>query len=223
MNKTPSEVYIPKEDRPLGAKPAKTLENQQLTVEEDKMTEATTFDEAEILVEVRDGDTTAFGTLVNAYQRRAYAVAYSFVGNREDALELAQDSFAKAYKAMHSFDTKLPFYPWLYRIIKNTCLNHLKKRKRRGEISLEYLGEAGHQIESGDVSPSRSAELDDLRKSLSAAMRRVSDEHREVLVLRHFQELSYSEIAECLDVPKGTVMSRLYSARRSLKKEIESP
>lgn len=196
---------------------------QKNRTNDDDMTNATTFDEAAVLVEARDGDRTAFGSLVRAYQRRAYAVAYSLVGNREDALELAQESFAKAYKAMHRFDTKLPFYPWLYRIIKNTCLNHLKKKKRRSEVSLDYLVDEGHQIRSDDISPERNAELDDLRKMISAAMVRLSDEHREILVLRHFQELSYTEIAECLNVPKGTVMSRLHAARRSLRKEIEEP
>ncbi|MDQ1256105.1 MAG: hypothetical protein QG656_701, partial [Candidatus Hydrogenedentes bacterium] len=92
MNKSADRVYIP-----------------------DEMTDAATFDEAAAVLDARAGDQAAFGALVTAYQRKAYAVAYSLVGNREDALELAQEAFASAYKAMRRFDATMPFYPWLYR------------------------------------------------------------------------------------------------------------
>lgn len=183
--------------------------------------DATTFDEAAVILDALRGDRTAFGELVEAYQKRAYAVAYSFVGNREDALELAQEAFARAFKAMHRFDANMPFYPWLYRIVRNTCLNHLKKKKRRGETSLDSLHEAGYDVPTSCGDPERAVVLDDLRRAIAAAMGQLSPEHREILTLRHFQDLSYAEIAACLGVPQGTVMSRLHAARRALKKRLE--
>ena len=179
--------------------------------------DATTFDEAATLLDAKKGDRAAFGELVRMYQRRAYAVAYGFVGNRDDALELAQESFARAYKAMPRFQAGLPFYPWLYRIIKNTCLNHLKRKRRHGETSLEGLMESGYDLAGSLSDPVRDAELGDLRQSIATAMQRLSEEHREILLLRHFQDLSYAEIAQCLGVPKGTVMSRLHAARGRLR------
>ncbi len=179
-------------------------------------------DEQTIILEAQRGDRAAFGELVKTYQKRAYAAAYGFVGNREDALELAQDSFVKAYRAMSRFDTSLPFYPWLYRIVKNTCLNHIKKRNRRGESSLERLGESGVQFSDNRKGADQSVTLGELRHDIAAALDFLSAEHREIITLRHVHEHSYSEIAECLGVPAGTVMSRLHAARRNLRKTLEA-
>lgn len=181
----------------------------------------TTFDESAALCQARKGDQAAFDTLVRVYQRKAYAIAYGFVGNREDAIELAQEAFARAYKAIHRFDTEMPFYPWLYRIIKNACLNHLKKKKRRGEVSLTALAEGGYEIVDAGSDPARDAELNELRGAIVRAIGRLSPKHREILVLRHIEELSYAEIAACLGIPAGTVMSRLHAARVSLRNLLE--
>ncbi|NIA15769.1 MAG: sigma-70 family RNA polymerase sigma factor [Nitrospiraceae bacterium] len=183
--------------------------------------DATTFDEAAAVLEARNGSRVAFEALVKAYQRRAYAIAYGFVGNREDALDLAQEAFARAYRAMDRFDTKMPFYPWFYRIVRNACLTHLKKKKRHGEVSLTALVASGYQVTDGEARPAQAAELEELRREIAGALEGLTPEHREIIVLRHLQELSYSEIAACLGIPKGTVMSRLYSARRSLRSVLE--
>ncbi|MFP6581458.1 MAG: sigma-70 family RNA polymerase sigma factor [Candidatus Hydrogenedentota bacterium] len=167
------------------------------------------------------GDRTAFGRLVTAYQRRAYAVAYGFVGNREDALEMAQDSFVKAYKAIKRFDLRMPFYPWLYRIVKNTCLNHIKKRNRRGESSLDKMMASGRDFPSNRRGPDAKAIIVELRGAIRDALEKISDQHREIILLRHIHEKSYAEIAECLEIPHGTVMSRLHGARKSLRKVME--
>ncbi len=177
----------------------------------------TVFDERAAILDAQRGDNVAFGQLVKNYQQMAYATAYGFVRNREDALELAQDSFVKAYRAMERFDPSMPFYPWLYRIVKNTCLNHIKKRQRRGETSLDGLRDAGVQFGSRGGGPDDGARLSEIRAELSMALERLQDDHREIIVLRHIHELSYSEIAECLDIPKGTVMSRLHTARRNMR------
>lgn len=182
--------------------------------------DATTFDEAAAILEAQQGNREAFGSLVKAYQRRAYYIAYGYVRNREDAIDLAQESFARAYRAMERFDTDMPFYPWLYRIVKNTCLNHIKKKKRRGETSLDRLMESGYDASAGNTTPETTATLRETRDGILEAMERLSDDHREILILRHFQELSYAEIAQCLGVPQGTVMSRLHGARKRLRDEL---
>ena len=182
----------------------------------------TTPDETTVLVQARQGDRAAFGELVKLYQKRAYAIAYSFVGNREDALEIAQDAFVKAYKAMSRFDTDLPFFPWLYRIVRNTSLNHIKKRNRRGETSLDGLMDSGVDFASKHRGPEAKAALGELRDRISLSMQRISEPQREILTLRHVHELSYNEIAECLDIPRGTVMSRLHGARQSLRRVMEA-
>ena len=187
------------------------------------MTTLTTCEEEiSILIGAQQGDRAAFGKIVKTYQKKAYAIAYGFVGNREDALEMAQEAFAKAYKAIARFDTDLPFYPWLYRIVKNTCLNHIKKRKRRGETSLEGLMESGYDPPSPNHTPDRHAELADIQRSIVEGLGELSEGHREIITLRHLHELSYTEISDCLDIPKGTVMSRLYAARRRLRVVMES-
>jgi RNA polymerase sigma-70 factor, ECF subfamily len=187
-----------------------------------EMVEATAWNEAAVVGEACLGDRKAFGALVRRYQRQAYAVAYGFVGNREDALELAQEAFARAYKAMDRFDATLPFYPWLYRILKNTCLNHLKRRRRRGEISLDGMHERGFDVASGTAGADKHLHHLDLRAQLGAALTALPLEHREILTLRHFQELSYREIAQCLNIPEGTVMSRLHAARKNLRRLLET-
>lgn len=181
----------------------------------------TQFDETAAIRASAKGDRAAFGRLVRAYQRRAYAAAYGFVGNREDALELAQESFARAFRAMPRFKDEMPFYPWLYRIIRNLSLNHLKKKRRHGEQSLDELVESGFDARDDGLEPDSAAELGDLRDAVRQAMDRLSPEHREILKLRHFLELSYAEIAQCLGVPEGTVMSRLHAARKGLRAVIE--
>lgn len=179
------------------------------------------FDEIAAIRASAKGDRAAFGRLVRAYQRRAYAAAYGFAANREDALDLAQESFARAFRAMPRFKPEMPFYPWLYRIIRNLSLNHLKKKRRHGEQSLDELVEGGFDARDDAMGPGATAELGDLREAIRQAMDRLGPEHREILRLRHFLEMSYSEIAQCLGVPEGTVMSRLHAARKGLRAIVE--
>jgi RNA polymerase sigma-70 factor (ECF subfamily) len=177
-------------------------------------------DETAILHQAIGGNPAAFESLVRTYQKKAYIVAYGFVGNREDAVDLAQESFARAFKALDRFDESLPFYPWLHRIVRNVCLNFLRKKRRHGEISLNDMVDKGYDPPD-DETPDRTAELGELSKAISAAMFQLPHDQREILVLRHLQEMSYSEIATCLGIPQGTVMSRLHSARINLRGLLE--
>jgi RNA polymerase sigma-70 factor (ECF subfamily) len=177
--------------------------------------------ETALVMAARKGDRAAFGKLVRQHQRRAYAAAYSIVGNSDDALEIAQEAFVRAYRAIERFDPAMPFYPWLYRIVRNICLNHLRRRNRRSEVSLQDLMESGYDAQEDGRNPEEMAELDDLKRSIREAMARLSPEHQEILRLRHFLELSYAEIAHCLEIPQGTVMSRLHAARKGLREVLE--
>ncbi len=186
------------------------------------MIEQSTYDEREIISAAALGDRRAFGTLVRLYQRRAYAAAYTLVGNRDDALELSQDAFVKAFRAMKRFDVNMPFYPWLHRIIRNTSLNHLKKKKRRGESSLDSMMESGFDARDPKRTPLDMANRSELALHIEHAMSQLSPEQQEILRLRHFMELSYGEIAASLEIPQGTVMSRLHSARKKLRSILET-
>lgn len=178
-------------------------------------------DERSVIARAKRGDRAAFGELVRAHQRRAYAAAYAIVGNRDEAVDLAQDAFVRAYRAMGRFDANMPFYPWLHKIVRNLCLNHLKRRGRRGETSLDALVEQGFDVQEPGDDPLEAAEAGDLREQIRAAMAELSPAQAEILRLRHMVELSYTEIAECLGVPIGTVMSRLHAARKALRAALE--
>ena len=180
-------------------------------------------DERDVLSRAKRGDKAAFGTLVSQYQRRAYAAAYALVGNRDDAIDLAQDAFVRAYRAMERFDPRMPFYPWLHRIVRNTCLNHLKRRNRRGETSLDAMMEDGFDARENGHDPHEAALAADQRRAILIAMAGLTAQQQEILRLRHMVELSYTEIAQCLGIPVGTVMSRLHGARKALKEALETP
>jgi RNA polymerase sigma-70 factor (ECF subfamily) len=164
----------------------------------------------------KKGDTAAFDKIVRATMRRAYAVALGIVGNAEDAWDLSQEAYMAAHRARKSFDADRPFFPWFYRVLRNRCLNYVKKRARRMEISLDVLEErAGGG--SADELLLRKERIEAVWKAIQA----LSPEHREIIVLRNFQELSYEEISDILCIPEGTVMSRLYYARRALLEALE--
>jgi RNA polymerase sigma-70 factor (ECF subfamily) len=171
----------------------------------------------------RRGDTEAFGELVERYKRRAYYAALGLVGSHEDALDLSQEAFARAFRARRRLDPERPFYAWLYQILRRLCFNHyrdLRTRRRRLEQATPWLvtQAAGRAAEA---SPVRRIELEELRDRVRDAIEELSEFEREVLVLREFEGLKYREIADLLGIPIGTVMSRLYTARRHLAQVLE--
>ncbi len=167
-------------------------------------------DEALLLQRSRSGDRDAFGTIVEIYMKRAFAIAYRLVGNREDALELSQDAFVRAYRAIKRFDVSRPFYPWFHRILRNVCYRFLSRRARRKESMLPE-GLASERFDPRDL-----AETSETKARVWAALGELKPEHRELIVLKDLQGLKYREIAEILGIPDGTVMSRLHAARKAL-------
>ena len=176
-----------------------------------------------LVVRVQRGERAAFGELVGRYMQRAYYSALGLVGNHDDALDLSQEAFARAFGARARIDPERPFFPWLYRIIRRLCFNHTRDQQSR-RLKLEKAGGwlADTTMGRRPLRPDQAVERAELREQVGAAIGRLPARERETLVLREFVELRYREIAELLGIPTGTVMSRLYRARRSLAREIEA-
>jgi RNA polymerase sigma-70 factor (ECF subfamily) len=178
-------------------------------------------EEKEIIRLVQNGESGHFEELVNAYKQKAYYVALGFVGNHEDALDLSQDAFVKAFKAIKTFDLNSPFFPWFYKIIKNHCLNYIKKNQRVRNDSMEELEEETYaQFEDTRLIPRDDYKATETRDILWKAIQRLKYDFREIIVMKHFHNHSYKEIADALNIPIGTVMSRLFNARQELRQKM---
>ena len=179
--------------------------------------------EEDVLVRAaRRGDLNAYDELVKRYQERIYATIYHMTSNHEDANDLAQESFIKAFQALKSFKGGSSFYTWLYRIAVNKTINFLKQRKNRTHMSLNDLDfNAEHDPDLmaliSDKTPRREAGLTELQEKLNAALLKLSKPHRLVVVLHDVQGLSHEEIALVVGCNIGTVRSRLFYARQQLQ------
>ena len=168
---------------------------------------------------VRRGDARAFGELVDALMKPAYFHALALLGRHEDAADTAQQAFIRAWDARGTLDPVRPFYPWFYTILKRLCLNAIRDRDRGRETVLSML--------PGWIEPAvgEDASTDVLRaeqsRMLQDALARLSADDREIIALKDLSGYAYREIAELLQIPPGTVMSRLYTARKRLKTEME--
>lgn len=171
----------------------------------------------EALIErAKAGDQLAYSELVDLYLRRVYRAAYSVVRNVEDASDVAQETFVRAFRSLDRFDPNRPFYPWLYRIARNLCIN-LVTRRRDPEQSIDD----SFGVVAEEPNPEQRAIRRELAEEVRNAVDRLPEIYRQIIELQHFQECSYAEIAEILGIPMGTVMSRLYHARRRLREMLE--
>src|SRR6266704_2330296 len=168
------------------------------------------------------GHLEAYDELVRRYQERIYATIYHMTSNHEDANDLAQETFIKAYQALRSFKGDSSFYTWIYRIAVNKSINFLKQRKHRAHMSLNDLDfNAEHDPDLvaliSDKTPRRDINLAELQEKLNAAMQKLSEPHRLVVTLHDVQGASHEEIAKIMDCNIGTVRSRLFYARQQLQ------
>ncbi len=175
-----------------------------------------------LMLAAKQGDRQAFDALVETLRGRAFHVARSLVGSREDALDLSQEAFLKVFRARETFREGEPFLPWFHRILRNTCFSFLRQRGRLKKLSLSAGAEDEGDWELADEGPAPDANLeaDERARAFRVALGRLSAKDREILVLRHFEELTYRELAEALGIPEGTVMSRLFHARRRLRERL---
>ena len=174
-----------------------------------------------LVLRAQEGEQSAFGELIGRYMQRAYYAALGLVGSHDDALDLSQEAFARAFKARATIDPERPFFPWLYQIIRRLCFNHTRDTSSRRK-KLERVGSwlSDTTMGRGPDGPDRALDRTELREQVARAIDGLQPREREVLVLREFEGLRYREIAETVGIPIGTVMSRLYAARRSLAREL---
>jgi len=185
-------------------------------------TEAPGTNDMELVSQARRGDMAAYDELVKRYQERIYATMYHMTSNHEDANDLAQESFIKAYQALKSFKGDSSFYTWIYRIAVNKAINFIKQRRNRVNMSLNDLDAQAENDPDlvaliSHKTPRRDAGLTELQEKLNAAILKLSEQHRAVVVLHDIQGLPHEEIADAMGCNVGTVRSRLFYARQQLQ------
>jgi RNA polymerase sigma-70 factor (ECF subfamily) len=179
-------------------------------------------DESGLIRRTKQGDLNAYDELVRRYQERIYATIYHMTANHEDANDLAQETFIKAYQAFPSFKGDSSFFTWLYRIAINKTINFLKQRRNKNNLSLNDLDfNAEHDpvlvALVSDRTPRRDVHLAELQEKLNTAMLQLSETHRLVVTLHDVQGLAHEEIARIMGCNVGTVRSRLFYARQQLQ------
>ena len=192
----------------------------------------TSPDDRSLVARARNGEHAAFEELFRRHQRRVYVVARNILRNDEDAFDIVQEAFIKAYRSLPRFKGESSFYTWLYRITTNLCIDHgrrAKKRKARSfedeRTNIEAGGDPEARAAAGlhvVVGPDEAVARKEIRTAFREALDELPEIHRTVIVLRELQGMSYAEMAEALDVPKGTIMSRLHHARRKLRDALEA-
>jgi len=180
----------------------------------------------DLVQRVQAGDTAAFRTLFDKYHRRAFAVAMGVVKNEDDALDAVQEAFVKVHKNIHKFQGSSSFYTWLYRIVMNVSIDHVRRTSRRKNLDFderalheesEVAGDGALVPSVTNANPGKAALRRELGGAIQAALQELPEHHRAVIILREIEGMSYEEMAEALEVPKGTVMSRLFHARKKMQ------
>ncbi len=172
--------------------------------------------EEALVARAKAGDQYACSQIVRLYLRRVYRAAYAVVRNMDDAADIAQETFIRAFRNLDRFQADRPLYPWLYRIARNLSINHVTRRRTTDQPIDDAEPASG---------PDGEPEVRAIRKEIAADVRSavaaLPPMYREIIELQHFQECSYAEIAAILEIPMGTVMSRLYHARRRLREMLK--
>jgi len=180
----------------------------------------TSEEELKIIQDVAQGNKNAFEGLVLANQKNVYNLALKMLGNEEDALDISQEAFLKAYRQLEGFRGESRFSVWLYRLTYNLCIDFLRKKSKAKVISLTVQDDGGeeHDIEIPDVRnlPEDMAFRKELRKDIADSIGELGNKHREILVMREVTGMSYCEMADALNLSEGTVKSRLARARSTL-------
>jgi RNA polymerase sigma-70 factor (ECF subfamily) len=170
--------------------------------------------DAALVADCLRGDRGAMGSLVSHYQKPVFNAAYRMLGNAQDAADVTQSVFLKAFENLEKFDPKFKFFSWIYRIAINESVSTLKRRRATEEFASQHAPVAADSAQA----------LDDaaLSRHVQAVLMDLSEEQRVLIVLKHFSELSYAEISAVMDIPEKTVKSRLYSARQKMKQALDA-
>lgn len=184
-------------------------------------------DDLTLVQRARAGDQRAFKLLVERYQRKVYSVALGMVKDKEEARDVAQEAFVKVYKYLDHFKGDASFYTWLYRITVNICIDVLRKKGSKGDEHVEFdesvkldtaeagIGALGSRL---GTNPQKSVLRRELAERITSAMQDIPTAHRQILLLREVEGMSYEDLSRTLQIPKGTVMSRLFHARLKMQK-----
>lgn len=177
--------------------------------------------ERKLIERASGGDPSAFNLLMEAHERRMYAVALRMCGNREDAQDCLQEAMLRVYRAIGSFKGQSTFATWVYRITMNTCLDELRRKKNKQSTSLDSLLDMGWSPADEGNTPEKHALREETRKCLYGAIRELPEDMRAAVVLRDLQGLSYEEIAQALDINVGTIKSRISRGREKLREKLK--
>ena len=183
-------------------------------------------DDRDLVEAAKRGDREAFRTLFERYHRRAYALAFGVLRHPEDALDVVQDAFIKAHKYLDKFEGNSSFYTWLYRIVMNLAIDHLRKHRRVRPVELDEQKLDEGSTDEGLLpkllggNPGRALMDKEIRQRIDQALGELSDNHRAVLIMRELEGLSYEEMAQSMGCSKGTIMSRLFHARKNMQKRL---
>lgn len=183
-------------------------------------------DDRNLVDAARGGDRDAFRTLFERYHRRAYALALGIVRHPDDALDVVQDAFIKAYRYLDKFAGNSSFFTWLYRIVMNLAIDHIRKHRRVRPVALDEQRSLDETVEEGLLPtllgghPGRALMDKQIRQRIDMALDELSENHRTVLVMRELEGLSYEEMAKAMGCSKGTIMSRLFHARKNMQRRL---
>lgn len=184
-------------------------------------------DDHSLVQRARSGDERAFRLLVERYQKKVYAVALGMVKDREEAMDVVQEAFVKVHRSLESFKADATFYTWLYRITVNVCIDVIRRRGGSRSDTVEFDEHIAHDLTEANLggvssqlgnNPEKAVLQRELGEKIQAALEQIPEKHRAILLLRELDGLSYEELAQVLEIPKGTVMSRLFHARAKVQK-----
>jgi RNA polymerase sigma factor (sigma-70 family) len=176
--------------------------------------------EWDLIARCRAGSAAAFEPLVREHEARALAMAGALLGDEDEAADAVQDAFVKAYRALHRLEDGTDFGAWFRRILRNHCLDRLRSPSRRRRVRLEQR--AVDAVQWAEAEGATTVEAHELAAAVRTALAGLSAEHREILVLKEIEDMSYAEIARTMGIPPGTVASRLHHARSALRRIVEA-
>ncbi len=229
VNKPSETASIPADDAGESKSDAeKRASKRGKKADDDAAAETTRERDRKLVERARKGDNAAFQELFSHYHRRAFSLAYGMVHNSDDALDIVQEAFIKAHRYLDKFEGTSSFYTWFYRIVTNLAIDHIRKHKRARHVDfndaiahIDGEGAAGEDSLLPRIlgqNPGKALARKEVRKQIGQALEALSDNHRIVLVMRELEGLSYQEMAEIMKCSKGTIMSRLFHARRNMQK-----
>ena len=176
----------------------------------------------ELILKCQAGDGEAFAVLTRRYYQQAFAMAFYRVNNREAALDISQDAFVRIYRNIERFQPEKPFPAWLYTIVRNLCANYLQRQRKRWLVFSDYFSGGENAENSLLFQSAGDDDAGESRRQLWEAVNRLRENDREIIILKDLEGLSYREISEMLEIPEGSVMSRLYYARQRLAKLVKA-